>query len=318
VEPSLSDEDHLARNLANLRAYFDSIVRCFGDRIDTALSGGYDSRLTLALLLERGISPSIHVYGRPGDADVMVAKHVAANEGFALSHVDKSTFAAVEPDAFPDVVERNFQAFHGHPSDGVFENGSDLTTRTELCRGGRLMLNGGGGEVFRNFFYLPDRSFSVRQILWAFYSRFDPATCTRLFEPERYYRALEHKVRKTLGVGGKRLSRPRTRERAAAPAHHQGSQDLRPAADRQTVYLSMEASPPGPPALLAQRRLRRSGARSRLPLCKTVVRGDAGVRQRAIQSHLYAGTAVREVSAGVRGPRRQPGLTGNTMLNSRC
>ena len=207
AEPRLSDEDHLAKNLANLRAYYDSIVSCFGDRIDTALSGGYDSRLTLALLLERGISPSIHVYGRPGDADVTVAKHVAANEGFALSHVDKSSFAALEPDAFADVVERNFQAFHGHPPDGLFENGSDLNTRTELSRGGRLMLNGGGGEVFRNFFYLPDRPFSVRQILWSFYSRFDPATCTRMFDPERYYRALEDKIRKTLGVVGSRLSR---------------------------------------------------------------------------------------------------------------
>ncbi len=69
------------------------------------------------------------------------------------------------------------------------------------------MLNGGGGEVFRNFFYLPDRTFSVRQILWSFYSRFDPATCTKSFEPERYYRALGDKVRKTLGVVGERLSR---------------------------------------------------------------------------------------------------------------
>jgi asparagine synthase (glutamine-hydrolysing) len=207
AEPGLSEDDHLARNLANLRAYYDAITACFGDRIDTALSGGYDSRLTLALLLERGVSPSIHVYGRPTDADVTVAKHVAAGEGFELSHVDKSAFAALEPDAFPEAVERNFLAFHGHPADGLFENGSDLATRTALSRGGRLMLNGGGGEVFRNFFYLPDRPFSVRQILWSFYSRFDPATCTRLFEPERYYRALEDKVRKTLGVVGERLSR---------------------------------------------------------------------------------------------------------------
>ena len=104
----------------------------------------------MALLLERGATPSIHVYGRPEDGDVTVAKHVAANEGFALSHVDKSTFAPVEPDDFADVIERNFLAFHGHPPDGLFENGSDLDTRIELSRGGRLMLNGGGGEVFRN------------------------------------------------------------------------------------------------------------------------------------------------------------------------
>lgn len=211
AEPCASDDDHLARNLANLRAYYDAITSCFGDRIDTALSGGYDSRLTLALLLDRGITPSIHVYGRPEDADVVVAKQVAASEGFELSHVDKSRFAPVEADAFPDMIERNFQAFHGHPADGLFENGSDLATRMGLCRDGRLMLNGGGGEVFRNFFYLPDRPFSIRQVLWSFYSRFDPRVCTGLFAPERYYRALEDKIRATLGlgdrIGGGRLSR---------------------------------------------------------------------------------------------------------------
>ena len=207
AETGLGDRDHLARNLANLRSYYDAIASCFGDRIDTALSGGYDSRLTLALLLERGVTPSIHVYGRPGDGDVMVAKNIAAHEGFELSHVDKSQLAAVAPDAFAEVVENNFRAFHGHPPDGLFENGTDLATRRELSRGGRLMLNGGGGEVFRNFFYLPDRPFSIRQLLWSFYSRFDPRTCTALFDVERYYRALEDKVRQTLGVVGQRLTR---------------------------------------------------------------------------------------------------------------
>jgi asparagine synthase (glutamine-hydrolysing) len=207
TEPSAGDDEHLARNLANLRAYYDAIVSCFGDRIDTALSGGYDSRLTLALLMERGVSPRIHVYGGSEDNDVVVAKHVAASEGFQLSHVDKSRSARIEPDAFPDVIERNFQAFHGHPADGLFENGSDLETRKEACRDGRLMLNGGGGEVFRNFFYLPDGRFSIRHVLWTFYSQFDPAWCTRMFDTERYYRVLEDKIRATLGIAGQRLSR---------------------------------------------------------------------------------------------------------------
>jgi asparagine synthase (glutamine-hydrolysing) len=174
------------------------------------LSGGYDSRLTLALLLEQGLRPRIHVYGRDDDPDVGVAKRIAEAEGFALEHVDKSRFPVIEPDAFPDLVERNFLAFHGHPADGIFENGSDLATRMERCSSGELMLNGGGGEIFRNFFYLSDRRLSVRQFLWTFYSRFDPRVsrfCTPAFDEDGYYRALGDKLRRTLGIDGDRLSR---------------------------------------------------------------------------------------------------------------
>ena len=44
-----------------------------GDRVGTALSGGYDSRLTLALCRAHGIRLSVHVYCNANDADVRVA-----------------------------------------------------------------------------------------------------------------------------------------------------------------------------------------------------------------------------------------------------
>ncbi|MFT5175793.1 MAG: hypothetical protein ACI8W7_003986, partial [Gammaproteobacteria bacterium] len=46
--------EHLERCLHRLRVVFAAMRECFDDRIDTALSGGYDSRLTLALLREQG------------------------------------------------------------------------------------------------------------------------------------------------------------------------------------------------------------------------------------------------------------------------
>ena len=64
---------------------------------------------------------------------------------------------------------------------------------------GELMLNGGGGEIFRNFFYLPNKSYTVRQFLWSFYSQFDPRVCTGRFNETAYFRALGEKVLKTLG-----------------------------------------------------------------------------------------------------------------------
>lgn len=205
---SEQDQDaHLERNLTNLRSFYQSIARCYGDNIDTALSGGYDSRLTLALLQEQDVNPHIHVYGRPSDADVTVALAVARGQRIDIKHIDKSGYPEVEPAAFKDVVESNFYAFDGYPTDGVFRSGSDLATRRDRCSSGKLMLNGGGGEVFRNFFYLRDTSYSVQQLLWSFYSQFDPQVCTRSFSETEYHSRLGEKIKAVLGIDRDRLSR---------------------------------------------------------------------------------------------------------------
>ena len=195
-----SQEAHLERNLANLRSFYQSIAHCYADNIDTALSGGYDSRLTLALLQEQGVMPQIHVYGRPADADVTVALDVGRGEQIDIRHIDKSGYPEVEPADFKAAVEANFYAFDGYPTDGVFRSGSDLATRRDRCGNGNLMLNGGGGEVFRNFFYLRDTSYTVQQLLWSFYSQFDPEVCTSRFSETEYHGKLGEKVKAVLGI----------------------------------------------------------------------------------------------------------------------
>ncbi len=186
---------------------FKDIVEAFGDRIDTALSGGYDSRLVLGLLRRLGAQPRIHVYGRSSDPDVAVAHRIAEGERFALDHTDKSTFPLAEADAYPRIVAQNFRVFDGWQSDGLFDNGADLATRRKRSEGGALMLNGGGGEIFRNFFYLADRPFAARDLVRAFYCAFDPAVCTDRFDARAYVDAFASHILRTLGVNAARLAR---------------------------------------------------------------------------------------------------------------
>ena len=124
-----------------------------------------------------------------------------------LEHVDKGDTPRVPEDAFAAIVEQNLMAFQGHPADGIFENGTDLATRLQCCAGGRVALNGGGGEVFRNFFYLPDRSFSVKELLWTFYGAFNPAWCSAAFDEGIYLSNLAQKMKRVLDLDGDRLSR---------------------------------------------------------------------------------------------------------------
>ncbi len=183
-------------------------MRAYDGHIDTALSGGYDSRLIVALLFSQKCRPDIHVYGKDSDPDVIVAKRIAEGEGFPLKHIDKATGAKLPVDQAAESIARTFNAFDGAPADGIFDNGTDLATRRDRCRTGALMLNGGGGEVFRNFFYLPDRDFTVRDILWSFYSQFDPATATESFDEDAYHARLGEKIKRTIGTTNDRLTRP--------------------------------------------------------------------------------------------------------------
>ena len=193
--------------LGLLRPWFGVLGANFGDNLDTALSGGFDSRLVLALLRGIGRHPRVHVYGRANDADVRVAQVIAKGEGIALEHQDKSLRPLPRPGDFAAVVERNFQAFDGTPTDGIFDSGADLETRLKRAQNGALMLNGGGGEIFRNFFYLPDRAYRVRELLWTFYSQFDPRAATEAFRETAYYAALEQAVRQSIGPGPDPLPR---------------------------------------------------------------------------------------------------------------
>lgn len=197
---------HVDACAARLRTLYRGVTEAFGQRIDTALSGGYDSRLTLALLLERGVKPFIHVYGSPTSSDVQVARTIADGEGLDLEHVDKGRMSGTPGETFEATVERNFMVFDGYPPSGIFDHGADLRTRLARASGGRLMLNGGGGEIFRNFFYLPARSFSATELVWSFYNRYCPSWCTAAFDEERYVETLAGKISRSVG-GGERLTR---------------------------------------------------------------------------------------------------------------
>jgi asparagine synthase (glutamine-hydrolysing) len=200
-------DDQAGRCLTALERPFADYIAGFGRLIDTALSGGYDSRLILAMLRRAGVAPIVHVYGKAGDADVTTARRIADGEGFALAHTDKSRFDPVPVEAFPEIVERNFLAFDGYPNDGLFNNGGDLATRKQRCGKGELMLNGGGGEIFRNFFYLPDRPMAAADLVGAFYSQYNPVVCTGRFDERGYRRRFAELIAESVGAAGETLTR---------------------------------------------------------------------------------------------------------------
>jgi asparagine synthase (glutamine-hydrolysing) len=199
-------DDAAEHCVALLRSRFRSVKNHWRE-IDTALTGGFDSRFMFALTRDAGLNARVHVYGRTFDPDVRCAQGIAVGEAFRLEHEDKSLTPLPEPGAFAEIVEANCLAFDGYPPDGIFDNATDLAARQRRVTGGALMLNGGGGEIFRNFFYLPDRPFSALEIAWTFYCQFDPRTCTERFDEEEYLEGVAAQIAERVDARGERLSR---------------------------------------------------------------------------------------------------------------
>ncbi|MBF0454219.1 MAG: hypothetical protein HQL72_05295 [Magnetococcales bacterium] len=204
----LSFEETVHQQLDKLRPLFATYRDCFGDRINTALSGGYDSRLILALFLDAGVVPDLFVYGSETDGDVTVAKQIAQGEGLPLKVIDKSRLANLTPDGFAEQLEKNWYLFDGWKSDGLLDSGVDGADRVSRASN-HLVVNGGLGEIYRNFFYLPDRPLTIEQLVWSFFSRYDPKTCTDAFSPTDYGQHLTTALTHALGRGADWLHRGR-------------------------------------------------------------------------------------------------------------
>ncbi len=190
-----------------LQDQMKNVVSSYGPKIATALSGGYDSRLMLSLALKCGVKPKVYVYGSDTSADVTVAKKIAAGEKFKLNHINKAKHSKPDPDHYAEIVKNTFYALDGYPNEGIFDFGANVETRRERSKRGTLVLNGGGGEIYRNFFYLPDGNYTVDNLLDIFYSRFTLDITTDRFSEYIYRDNLKRKIKKALCLNSDEMSR---------------------------------------------------------------------------------------------------------------
>jgi asparagine synthase (glutamine-hydrolysing) len=194
----------------HLRAISTEVASTFPDRVNTALSGGFDSRLIVAGLLAAGLQPRLFVYGNVDSADVAIAKAVASATGLTLEATDKGVMNRGFPAPDMEALEQSALFFDGLSSDGIFDPGADRDTRLQQTANGYIALNGGGGEIFRNFFHLPNRAFGAHDIVKAFYRGFSRDVFRDPCGLASYEARLAASMRNVVGLsesGNERLSR---------------------------------------------------------------------------------------------------------------
>jgi asparagine synthase (glutamine-hydrolysing) len=181
-----------------LRQSFRSIAEAFPGRTVAALSGGFDSRLILAGLLDQGERPRLFVYGNSESNDVRIARSVADAIGLPIEAIDKEEMNDSSGDLDVKTLIANAVAFDGLPNDGVMDGGADLRTRVSQSANSAIALNGGGGEIFRNFFHLPSGRFRSLDIVQSFYRGFDRSVFRRRDGLARYRQCLVASIEQTI------------------------------------------------------------------------------------------------------------------------
>jgi len=187
--------------------YYRTLQKVFGDSVCLGLSGGHDSRLMLSLMRRVGINPYVYVYGRPTHPDVRVSLSIGKGEGFSIEHEDRVSFPVVDRDRFAEQIQQQFYFYDGRGTYGAFDNGADMLLRKKRSQKGRLQINGGGGDFYRNFWRLPNKDFSVAAFIKAEYDRADFTAYTDRFDKRAYFDVLASKIKSALETSSDRLHR---------------------------------------------------------------------------------------------------------------
>lgn len=205
--PAKTLQDAADGRVDALRTIFKSYGALGPRPFRSALSGGFDSRLILAALLDAGIDPDLFVFGPDDDPDVQCASALATGEGLHLRHQDKARHPLCPPDAFEAQATRDLYMFDGLKYDGLFNAGADFDDRIARHTDDGVVLNGSVGEIYRNFFYLPDGPMPLRKLVWSFFSQFDPRAMTAAFSIRAYEETLIEAMQKVLNTSNTRVSR---------------------------------------------------------------------------------------------------------------
>ena len=190
----------------HLVSYFETLKGCFGDAACSALSGGYDSRLIVALLSRVKMEPRLYVYGAELSPDVRIAREIADGEQLEILHDSKNP-AKLTLDQFQQVIHDEFFFADGHGPVGVFSNGAEQSARTLRSSLSDLQLNGGGGEIFRNFWMAPDKPIAIDGFLKSRFDRLPQSSFRKAFDKNRYLLNLQEKVQRMLQINNNVMTR---------------------------------------------------------------------------------------------------------------
>ncbi len=182
-----------------LERQFSAIASAF-PTIQSALSGGYDTRLMLSILLKLGTTPRLHVNGIPDSADVRCAKAIGDGIGIPVKVVHFYEEYALAPADYHDFFMNRFYLFDGLGGTGVFDQYSDLEYQLKHLEPNTAFLHGCGGELYREVWNTPDLPISLDAFIIA---QHDKGGISNIFNGYSKKEYLSHQKRRAMEIMGK-------------------------------------------------------------------------------------------------------------------
>jgi len=164
-----------AELIVPLKRYMSWVVARSQGKLRVAMSSGFDSRLTLALIQDAGGHPILETYTDSEPWEAPLVRNIAQGEGLVQEIIGGEERTRghkhVLPFTEPELFERNFVSEDGWSPTGMFDDGVAYYDRME--RSAReTVLHGGAGEVYRNYLYLFDGPYTASDLTY-FYADSD-------------------------------------------------------------------------------------------------------------------------------------------------
>jgi hypothetical protein len=195
--------------------YFSILKENFGNSICSPLTGGIHSRLMLGCMKQVGIKPAyMYIFGDPKnkigrDANAFpIAQSIAEAEGISLDFLDTTVVRKIDPEKYPEYLERSYYLGDGLAHEvGLFHAGFNPQLRWDRAQKAKLILNGAGGETFRNYWVLPDQPCYIDTFIKARYDSLDSMLFTSDFNKQEYFSIFRSKIQKSLNLDTQLLTR---------------------------------------------------------------------------------------------------------------
>ncbi len=138
--------------------YFEALTFTLKDRsISVDLTGGIDSRLICTMLNHFDVPFETSVSGSSGDHDVIIADKVA-------KQINHPLYVTKRPSSLDEKTIKNLFVY----GDGLFDvlkvYSAYQSHQEKLNRGIDLVINGTGGELYKDFWWLQDLPFYRKKI----------------------------------------------------------------------------------------------------------------------------------------------------------
>lgn len=146
---------------SSLLRTFVELKSAFGNNLSVPITGGFDSRLICACAYKAGIIPDYaFVLHKDHQQDVHIAKLISDRYNWHLTFLDNQ-FPDWANDESLGILKEQYYKYDGMGVGGAFQFFSGLDVFSRIPQQ-NLLLDGNGGEIYRNTYRLPNRSMSLK------------------------------------------------------------------------------------------------------------------------------------------------------------